>query len=545
MCGCQRTTYLCLCRHKERRIERCHIYQLREAGSCWAYCFPKCQAKVRRYCLQRVCRDCEAYFREKYGEEQYKKLIQLFLEYKESKGWGKQAIDPRTIPREVLLKRQSAPPKLPSHNDGQTRARGQPYQPHQPMAMAPANRHQNDRGLAPVAEHSYGQPKIRRHGTPFCREPPSSSNSEAGTVTSVKSVISSIKATFVPKVSGARHTQRPEPLYIPSNTNKPYPADPSLFVVGDSDEEDDNTEHVDKGHEFFVEPKCLYDSRKLPRVHGIIPELAHLARVKRSGKPGTKTPETPKVYTRETPELQHPRPKHYKVPTEYRNPESISDCSLVKRITKAARKLVIPNLDWEEMENGKLVPYIMTPLPGEPRTPTPPSSAASVENTGETKRYTFSEMRPIDVAIANNTVPEFLVPGRGRPQAGERRDEKFAITPISYFVTTSPDPKSPTGASVRLRRARIIPTKGKAIPRLTARPVAARSSKKGDYRLTSILTKSAAQPPLRRNTTLPSSSPSARQHAGTVALSNRVLVTSSRSWGSVHRVENERVFQSN
>lgn len=455
MCGCQRTTYLCQCRHKERRIERCHVYQLREAGSCWAYCFPKCQSKVRRYRLQRVCRDCESYFREKYGEEQYKKLIQLFLEYKEMKGWGKTAIDPRTVPREVLLKRQSAPPQLSSHTEGRPRARGQPFQVHRPMIMttAPANRHQNERGLAPVTEHSYGQPRsipIRRHGTPFCREPVSSSNSEAGTVASVRSVISSIKATFVPKVSGARaQAQRPEPLYIPS-ANKPLPADPSLFVVGDSEDEDDGdsdgNSRVDNKRAFSVEPKCLYDSSTLPLNFGIIPELAHLAHQGRRGK---------LVYPREAPELQHPVPRHYKVPRVRRNPESVSDCSIVKRLTKAARKLNIPNLDWEENEEGKLVPYIMSPLPGEPRTPTPPSSATSSEHGGleEAKSYTFSEVRPIDIAIADNTVPTSLIPGRrgmAQEEAG-RHNGGFAESPISYFVATSPDPTSPTGTSARVR----------------------------------------------------------------------------------------------
>ncbi|KAK5637010.1 hypothetical protein RRF57_012722 [Xylaria bambusicola] len=437
MCGCTKTTYLCQCRHKERRVERCHIYQLRDEGSCWAWCFPNCRTTVRKHRLKRVCRDCGDYFYEKYGEELYKKFIQLFLEYKESKGWGKIAIDPRTVPREVLLKRQSAPPQLASRSDGQPRARGQPFQVHQPMVlMQPPVRRQGERRSSPVAEE-IDRPPIRRHGTPFVHQPAPPSPSEGSVVTA----ISSLKATFVPKVSGAK-AQRSEPSYVP-NLNKPLPADPSLFVVGDSEDEDDNnTGHVEKPRVFTPDPEPVYDSTRLPLDFGIVPELAHLARDRRRGK---------RRHNRHPPKLQHPQPKHYKIPRRLRNPESVSDCSLVKRLTKAARKLVIPNLDWDEID-GKLVPREMTPLPGEPRTPTPPSSPATPKLLTTTGLYS-----PIDMAIANNAMLGLLVPGR-RPKMSEpystRHNGALTTSPKSYFVTTEEDPNSPTGASVRVRRSR-------------------------------------------------------------------------------------------
>ncbi|KAI0203381.1 hypothetical protein F4808DRAFT_467445 [Astrocystis sublimbata] len=109
MCSCQKTTYLCRCSHKERRVERCPVYQLRKEGNCIAVCFPTCRASIERHTIRRVCKDCEDYFKSKYGSHHYRQFIEYFLEYKHQKGWSKLIVDPRTVPREALLQRQSAP----------------------------------------------------------------------------------------------------------------------------------------------------------------------------------------------------------------------------------------------------------------------------------------------------------------------------------------------------------------------------------------------------------------------------------------------------
>ncbi|KAI0540349.1 hypothetical protein GGR58DRAFT_461031 [Xylaria digitata] len=414
MCGCKRTTYLCRCRHKERRIERCHIYHLREQGSCWAWCFPACRTTTHRYRLERVCRECDNYFHDKYGEEQYKEFIQLFLEYKESKGWEKTVIDPRSIPREVLLRYQAEGRARGqgSSSHGHQKARGQPFQAHQPM-IAPTTPHirQEERCPTPVANYSDRYPgpavgiprkpvpiRVERKGTPFPHNRTPSPDSESD------------RAVFVPKVSGAS--------YIP-NRDKPLPADPDLFAVGDDYEGEDEDEDVKRARGITTSPVPRYHNHKLPPGFTVVPELAHLAltqpRHRRSSSP---------------PEMGRPALRHV---------DSLSDTSIVKRLTKAARDIEIPNIEPVKY-NGEWVTRVITPPKGErrTRTPTPSPPPPGRDPIANWRPYST---QAIDSAIEANAVPKSLVPG------GEAYD------PSTYYVTTRPDTDSPTGVSARVRHS--------------------------------------------------------------------------------------------
>ncbi|KAI1172851.1 hypothetical protein F4777DRAFT_560037 [Nemania sp. FL0916] len=193
MCGCQRNTYLAQCKHKERVIERCVIYQLREEGlSFLLTCFPRCRTHIKRYYLSRVCVECEKFFIEKYGGE-YQKFIQLFLQYKERIGMMRMAIDPRTVPSGVYLNRESAPARIGA----------QPFsaqqQPPMPIPMAHISR-LNDR--IPASD-----PQQTGRGAQI--EP-------------------------VSKVSGSKQLPR-----VPREMNPPMPTDPSCFAIGDDSDDDD------------------------------------------------------------------------------------------------------------------------------------------------------------------------------------------------------------------------------------------------------------------------------------------------------------------
>ncbi|KAI1307536.1 hypothetical protein F5Y03DRAFT_405598 [Xylaria venustula] len=433
MCGCQRTTYLCSCRHKERIIERCHIYQLRQDGSCFAWCFPRCRTKVRKHRLQRVCLKCEEYFREKYGEEHHERFVEAFLEYKEKKGWSKTAIDPRTVPREVLLQRQSAPAGLGAQMGKQLRATGQPYPVHENMTLpstVPAIRNQR-RPRTPVANHDNRHPgpaagvagqrrdqrflnmspnpaRTKRSGTPFPhKQTPSPNGSDVR----------------VPQVSGDRIL---------------LPTDPNLFAVGDAEEDyDGDSDDAAKDRVFTPSPVPKYNSTNLPSAIGIIPELAHLTKGRRSRR----------RHGRSFPVLEHPTPKTHKLRKALRRD---SDCSLVKKLTKAARRIEIPNIDYIEFE-GLLVPRIMTPPKGSPRTRTPITSDSSRAASPEPE--SDDDTGSIDIAIAASEVPEFLIPGRGAAEIVDGQNGRLTRSTSTYFIIAQPDAHSPTGASAHVRHS--------------------------------------------------------------------------------------------
>ncbi|TGJ82621.1 hypothetical protein E0Z10_g6126 [Xylaria hypoxylon] len=460
MCGCQRTTYLCQCRHKERRVERCHVHYLRKQGSCWAWCFPNCRTTVLRYRIQRVCRECDSYFYEKYGEQHYNKFIQLFLEYKETKGWGKTVIDPRTVPREVLLKRQPLTPRIGDQTEelwrgyghGIRQGQGQPFQVHQPMielvdmvslghvpSTTPHIRYQGERRPTPVANYDNRYPgpaagvsrqpnhvnpgparidpkpaPIEREGTPFPHERTPSPNSEPD----------SAVPRFVPKVSGASIKQA-APLYI-LNKDKPLPPNSDLFVVGNDDDYED--EDMEKARVFTPSPVPKYHTNKLPTELTVVPELAHLAlgRAKYRHR-----------RSRSFSEIEQPTPRMGKAWKGIRNVDSLSDISLVKKLTKVARNIKIPNLEYIEY-NGKWIPRVMTPPRGRPRTRTPTPSPPLRDAIANWRPYSHKDTQSIDIAISANAVKKV-----------DRQDSG----PSAYYVVARPDADSPTGASARVRHS--------------------------------------------------------------------------------------------
>ncbi|KAI1110695.1 hypothetical protein F5Y14DRAFT_428044 [Nemania sp. NC0429] len=396
MCGCKSETVLAQCRHKERLFERCLAYQLREQGSCLASCVPSCNAQHRKYRTDRVCRDCLHYFHETYGKDQYLKFIQHFLDYKESMGWGTTAIDPRTVPRALLLNRQAAPAGV--QGVGRGRGQGQPFQPHQPMMPA-------------VHEH-----------------------------------IST-------------------PSHVP-NIDKPLPADPSLFAVGD-DSDDDDCEYADqendKGNPYpsTLSPQAKYSTGSLPLNVSVVPELAYLAQGRHSSSHNSSSTSI---------ELAQPVAKRQQG-VSVAHKAHIG--SLVEKLTTAAKEMDVPNIEYFEYD-GMYVPRIETPprskdkgrgkgkqrmsspAPSPPPSPLPSLSSLSSLRSSP---MTFSPGPPpssartsaIDIAIAADDVPASLIPGRGR--AGSDAAESMAESPSTYFVMTQPDANSPTGSSARVRNS--------------------------------------------------------------------------------------------
>ncbi|KAI1488570.1 hypothetical protein F5X96DRAFT_685081 [Biscogniauxia mediterranea] len=156
MCNCERITYRCICRHKERKIQRCWSYQVKKSNLCLAAVMPVCKTHKRHVKLTRLCDVCDEYFATRYGAKNdvVEAVVARFLAYKEAKGWGKKAIDPHTVPREVYITaadldalrqtyphQQSSPPRsgVPTRQPlqagagssrAQVRAPPQAYRPH-------------------------------------------------------------------------------------------------------------------------------------------------------------------------------------------------------------------------------------------------------------------------------------------------------------------------------------------------------------------------------------------------------------------------------
>ncbi|GAW21302.1 hypothetical protein ANO14919_108210 [Xylariales sp. No.14919] len=438
---------------------------MREQGSFWAWCFPTCHTTVIRYRLQRVCRECDSYFREKYGELTYKNYIQLFLDYKERKGWQKMAIDPRTVPREVLLRYLPSPLSIETQTEGrgpgrtheyrQGQGRGQPFPVHQPMMTTlttPRIRQRerrptppakfDDEYPGPVAGYSrVDQRHARANPVPAPMDPKSAPIELEGTpfphdrTPSPVSAPARVAPFSSSKVSGAIVTQ-PAPPYIP-NKNKPLPADPALFAVGDDDEEDygdDEVHDVGKARVCTPSPVPKYHTERLPPGFTVVPELAHLAQ-------GRTKPRHRR--SRSFPEIKQPTPRAGKARKSFiclRKIRSLSDSSLVKKLTKIARDIEIPNLDWIEYE-GKLVPRVLSPPKGrrKTRTSSPPSRPSARDPIANWRPYGQRCTEAISIGIDNTAVPEPLVP------------DKRGHGPSIYYVTARPDEHSPTGASARVR----------------------------------------------------------------------------------------------
>ncbi|KAI1748651.1 hypothetical protein F4782DRAFT_516279 [Xylaria castorea] len=352
------------------------------------------------------------YFRIKYGEHHCKKFIDYFLEYKKCNGWEGVVVDPRTVPRGVLLKRQSAPARIVGTEakcqGNQGRSRGQPFQVHQPaIPVASHSIRQVSRPLTPIItnvvededdydydydydydsgdDYDYeryptptaqvtkniftspqvidnslahqdtlprGSPLGTRPSTPFPHEstPSPSSTPSFGSRPNKVSLSFALPpgAGFFSEVSIS--SELPAPLYVPGK-DKALPTDPSIFVVGDDGDEDwendDNSNEDDDigGVRVFTpSPPPKYNSNNLPA--GLrVPELAHLAQ--------GQEPQAIRRYS--FPEIQQPTPRtpRNKKPV-VRNVESVSDTSVVKKLTKVAKDLLIPNIEYIDYD-GKWV----------------------------------------------------------------------------------------------------------------------------------------------------------------------------------------------
>ncbi|KAI8632909.1 hypothetical protein F5Y19DRAFT_472090 [Xylariaceae sp. FL1651] len=346
-CMCSNTTYLCLCRHRERLVEKCAFAQLRAERSCWACCFPTCKPYKRRYNVDRVCGECDDYFYHKYGKRQYKKMIESFISYKKGKGWDKVAIDPQTVPQEALLKGEPALPRI----------KGQPFSAHQHMSMTGHTEWQQ----GPANSGNARQAGIsRRAPTPFLTEHIPSRASvhlveQGGTQSSHET--SHMSAHFSPTEVSNR--KPPISHYLSGATHPPV--DPSVFVVGDDEdgEEDDGTGHrsfypMPFGNNNPKGPGAPLSPSPQPQYHGnslppgtVVPELAHLAQ--NSG------------LVRKESNIRHPKPqvpalRH--VEQAVRNRDSGSDISIVKRLTHRAQTTKIPDWDYIELEGGIIVPKL-------------------------------------------------------------------------------------------------------------------------------------------------------------------------------------------
>ncbi|KAI1185200.1 hypothetical protein F5B17DRAFT_432797 [Nemania serpens] len=407
------------------------MYQLRQEGSCWSLCFPSCRAIVQRQQVGRVCRGCEGYFYDKYGSSHYKKFIQNFLEYKEAMGWGTTVIDPRTVPQGLLLNRQSAPAALGTaagflgigRGRGRGRGLGQPFQPHRPML-----------------------PVHRESEADSARFPPEVRIASTGQLT-----LSNIP-----------------------DKNKPLPADPSLFAVGDDSDDDgssgyEDTDKDNKGKSRVATPlpQARYRTGSLPPNVSVVPELAHLAQGRHPSSFSAHSSGS------SSPDIAQPvphAPKVWRGPRVIRNVES---GSLVEKLTAAAMKMDIPNVDYFEYD-GMYVPRILTPPKGRngeraggkgegkgkqvmSSMTTPPSSSSSslswLSSSPDPSPIASPSGRvgAINIALAADDVPNSLVPGHDG--AGSNAAESISKSPSTYFVVTQPDANSPTGASARVRKS--------------------------------------------------------------------------------------------
>ncbi|KAI1436377.1 hypothetical protein GGR50DRAFT_693191 [Xylaria sp. CBS 124048] len=372
MCGCERTTYLCLCYHKERTIERCFIYQLRERGSCLAWCFPRCRASVRRYRLKRVCQECHDYFFNRYGKDHFKQFIEYFLAYKEAKGWSKCVIDPRTVAREVLLNRHSAPAEMVTQREPQGRGRGL-------IITSMTN---------PMESHQFytGEAELKR--------PASSRVSSKNRITPVRTGSS------------------------PARENE------------DEYEFDDNVH----AHVSASSPKARHgNGNNRPTRLPMIPEFAHLAA---QGQANISQCTPPDLHQ----PIAGPRNRGQHVA---RHSDSGSDISIIKNLTKLARDIDIPNVEYIEHE-GMLVPRLLPVPEGRRRTCTPISSPAQSQHATLEGPYDCNNSSENDLTPAANAGPSPLVTEFHKPYSTDD-------SPSAYSVHSSPISRPSSGASACVR----------------------------------------------------------------------------------------------
>ncbi|KAI0859059.1 hypothetical protein F4860DRAFT_526598 [Xylaria cubensis] len=424
---------------------------MRKDGSCLAWCFPKCRTHTRRYHLQRVCRDCESYFLGKYGEHQYRKFINYFLEYKERNGWGKTAIDPRTVPGNVLLKRQSAPARLPGTGTA-TKAHGnrgsarvQPFQAHQPM-LVPRSIHPVS-SLTPIIAHvddeddnedAYDErnpipnivgnsiehittKELTRRMILQRRATEQQAAQANGKMPNLSSVPDKVKLSLaLPPGEGffsevTNSSAWPAPLYIPSK-KKVLPVDPSLFVVGDDDDDEDekwddqSSNEYDNTGGFSPSPPSSDEGDDDTGRVSVSPLSPPPKKMSKSAPAELNIPEVVlmaqgrirEVISQDSfSDIQQPKPRTPK------NKKSVvrklEDMTDGKKLTKGAKDSYVPNIRYIEYD-GNWVPIVMTPPKGKRRTRTPsPEAGPSRQKLGPTAIEISAVPEPLSIATKGSS----------------------------------------------------------------------------------------------------------------------------------------------
>jgi hypothetical protein len=450
-----RITYICACAHKERSLERCIFYQMRKDGSWFTCCLPACKTERKRIPLQRVCRDCRGYFFEKFGRRHYQRFIEHFLSYKGRMGWASTAIDPKTIPREVLVNRNRG---QGDREDREGRGHGQPFQVHQPMQIFISGG--DDEAAAGRTE------KINdlRQGTPYPHTVDSVDLTEQGALEPDDYYVEEIPSR-PEQVSGPGPKRAISPYFpwAPGTTMPmPMPIDHlgKLFVVGDFADEDD-----EEGGMHLPSPSpILANFPRLPspapepkygsKTHArglVVPELAHLAtRAAPRRARAENQHQTVVQEMRSRPELQHPQPKIPKLrhakpervpPRVLKQISSFSPVSLVRRLGERAENIEIPNYQYVEYK-GNLVPVLRSPPEGgrggrRQSSPIIPMSASSPNSDEEEElagilrhpRAIDVLNQPVDIAIDAHDVPDTLVPGANHDN-GDYSPSSFVTTEV-------------------------------------------------------------------------------------------------------------------
>ncbi|KAI0388956.1 hypothetical protein F5Y17DRAFT_165397 [Xylariaceae sp. FL0594] len=361
MCECRVITKLCTCRHKERIRYRCYWNQLRRSKSCLsalAVFAPSCHPHRERHRVERICIECRDFFYRTYGRAQYKEFAKIFLAYKESRGWHKTAIDPRTIPHEVLVHHRDQP-----SDKAAAKVDPVPYGYEHPMGISllqpMPDYAAKMEGRAPPSP----SPSPRR-----TKSIPLSRNVEAWKQNNLPPLPSSSPEKVVhvlndEEVRGVTAELHSYSYGRNKQNTKPLPGlpatDPGCFVIGEEEEEeeeevddDDNEESLfacspspilsrfprvptprptvpegkQRAPKPLEEPQPVY-TRAILSPGQIVPELSHLAKLSRDPSPV------------DSPELQHPRPM---VPIKKRGVTdslTTSEASLVTKLRERAESM--------------------------------------------------------------------------------------------------------------------------------------------------------------------------------------------------------------
>ncbi|KAI1323985.1 hypothetical protein F5Y16DRAFT_424524 [Xylariaceae sp. FL0255] len=469
---CLKITLVCTCAHRERHTERCLYDSYKNDGYSWIFtcCMPECQIQRMKQHLERVCKECNKWFYRHYGRTHYKQAIANFLEYKERKGWQGEAIEPRTVPREMLTRHYlDRMPPVPmrhqgyAHNSAMTVTMGfEQHRQHQRQQQIEYYRQQQRpdqrQNTHPSGSRSkpghWRRPSDTPHPNRALRRKESSTSIDwtAEGVLSDNYASPSTEAPRRPRFAQSQVGPPPRQLL---SADPPFPKDanPELFVIdNDDDEEDDedNSNFDDYYSEYRSEADISPIMKDCPRLKSPQP-IYHDARVDRQRKyPMGSVPDeflhlvvSPDsiMFNRNTPELQHPQPKKGKGKMVKRSDsDARSTSSHVQRLEKAAETFVVPDPPASVVTpppntillNGIWVPKLSSPPPPRSRraTPTPnivDETASSQEQ--QKRREPKGKGKAVD-RRSRPEVPRLLIPGND-PAARDHQAQSANIASAS------------------------------------------------------------------------------------------------------------------